>query len=231
MHSSNSVLIVEDDETLARMLQSSLVQSGYEVATAKTGGGALDRLTQQTFGVMLLDLGLPDIDGKQVIVDARSVSRAAIIVVSARDSEKEKITALDLGANDYVAKPFDTGELMARIRVAFRQSQACEVKDGSAAASNKGLQIDFQARRACIDGHSVRLSRKEAELLQILVDVKGAVVSHDQIINTIWGRNSGADYMNLRVLAWQVRRKIEPDTEAPRFLIAEAGEGYRLNLG
>jgi two-component system KDP operon response regulator KdpE len=226
---NNKVLIVEDDDALARMLQSTLVSSGYEVATARSGSAALEQLVKDEFGVMLLDLGLPDIDGKEVIVNARSVTPASIIVVSARGSEKEKIAALDLGADDYVAKPFDTGELMARIRVAFRPPRCCVGHE--AKKEERRLVIDFDARRATIDGRSVRLSRKEAELLQLLLEAEGAIVSHDEIIRSIWGRNSGADYMNVRVLAWQVRRKIEPNADVPQFLIAEAGEGYRLNLG
>jgi two-component system KDP operon response regulator KdpE len=225
----NKVLIVEDDEALSRMLDATLAQSGYGVATARNGAAALEALVKDEYGVVLLDLGLPDIDGKQVIVDAKSITNASIIVVSARGSENEKIAALDLGACDYVAKPFDTGELMARIRVAFRPSPACT---GGAAdrTSAQGLSIDFDTRRAVVDGRAVRLSRKEAELLQLLADAKGEVVTHDAIVAAIWGANSSADYMNVRVLAWQVRRKIEPDVDAPRFLIAEAGEGYRLNL-
>ena len=229
MRNQERILIVEDDERLLRMLQSTLVQSGYDVATAKSGNGALEQMVKSDFGVVLLDLGLPDIDGKQVIKDARAISSAPFIVISARGSEKEKICALDLGASDYMAKPFDTGELLARIRVALRPRRRCE-QDGSPAADTQaGLVLDFDTRRATVDGRPVRLSRKEVELLQLLDAANGAIVSHESIIEAIWGAAAGADYMNLRVLAWQVRRKIEPDAAVPRFLIAEAGAGYRLN--
>ncbi|MBA4010508.1 MAG: DNA-binding response regulator [Phenylobacterium sp.] len=224
--SAASILIVEDEEQLQRMLRSALTQAGYMVVTAKSGLEALEQLVRNEFGVVLLDLGLPDMDGKEVIAQARSISRAPFLVVSARGSEREKIAALDLGANDYVAKPFDMGELMARIRVALRIPQPASASKAAAG----GLHVDVAVRRATVDGASVRLSRKETELLALLMDARGEVVTHDAIIEAIWGRGTEADFMNVRVLAWQVRRKIEPDAAAPRFLIAEAGLGYRLSL-
>ena len=225
--SSASILVVEDEEQLQRMLRSALTQAGYLVVTAKSGLEALDYMVRSEFGVVLLDLGLPDMDGKDVITRARAISRAPMVVVSARGSEREKIAALDLGANDFVAKPFDMGELLARIRVALRIPKA---GSGSSPPAARGLHVDVSVRRATVDGVSVRLSRKETDLLQLLIEAKGAVVSHEDIIEAIWGRGSDADFMNLRVLAWQVRRKIEPDGAAPRFLIAETGLGYRLSL-
>lgn len=227
MTTSSKILVVEDEEQLSRMLRSILIQAGYNVTLAKSGLSALEHLVREEFGVVLLDLGLPDVDGKEVITQARAISAAPILVISARESEKEKITALDLGANDYVAKPFDAGELLARIRVALRPAR---VVPSAIASTKRGLEIDIASRRAIVDGASVRLSRKETELVQLLAEANGAIVTHEKIIETIWGRGSDADLMNVRVLAWQLRRKIEPDISAPRFLIAEAGEGYRLNL-
>ncbi|HEX5380013.1 MAG TPA: response regulator transcription factor [Phenylobacterium sp.] len=225
MSSDAKILIVEDEEQLLRMLKATLIQAGYEVSTAKTGLEALEQMIRQEFGVVLLDLGLPDMDGKEVITQARAISNAPMLVISARESEKEKIAALDLGANDYLAKPFDMGELLARIRVALRPPRVPPQP-----TAHQALQIDFATRRAIVNGNSVRLSKKETELLRLLVDAKGGIITHDKIIEAIWGRGSDADLMNVRVLAWQVRRKIEPDASAPRFLIAEAGEGYRLHL-
>lgn len=226
MSAAAKILIVEDEESLSHMLNCTLVQAGYEVTSARTGIDAMQHMIREEFSVVLLDLGLPDMDGKEVITEARAISRAPFLVISARGSETEKIAALDMGANDYVAKPFDMGELLARIRVALRP--ACTRPQEKAGAS--GLVIDFATRRAIIGNESVSLSKKEIQLLQMLADAKGAIVSHDQIIAEIWGRGTEADYMNVRVLAWQVRRKIEPDASAPRFLIAEAREGYRLKL-
>jgi two-component system KDP operon response regulator KdpE len=221
------ILVVEDEEQLSRMLRATLIQAGYAVTLAKTGAEAIKAMLQLPFGVVLLDLGLPDMDGKAVIAQARAISPTPIVVISARGSEKEKIAALDLGANDYLAKPFDVGELLARIRVALRDRPEASI--GNAAAT-RGLKIDIASRRAIVDGQSVRLSRKETEFLHLLAQDAGQVVSHERILEVIWGRGADADLMNVRVLAWQVRRKIEPDVAAPRFLIAEAREGYRLNL-
>jgi two-component system KDP operon response regulator KdpE len=227
MTATPTVLIVEDEEQLSRMLRAMLTQEGYAITTVNTGLGALEQLVRYEFGVVLLDLGLPDMDGKEVIRQARAITAAPILVISARDSGLEKVMALDLGANDYVAKPFDAAELLARVRVALRPVRDPSAPHGS---TQRALQIDVASRRAIVNGASVRLSRKETELMQLLADAKGAIVSHDRIIESIWGRGSDADLMNVRVLAWQLRRKIEPDVSAPRFLIAEAGEGYRLNL-
>lgn len=221
------VLIIEDEEQLARMLWAMLSTAGYEVMAVHKGLSALEKLVRFEFDLVLLDLGLPDVDGKEVIRQARAIIAAPIIVISARDSGMEKVTALDLGANDYVAKPFDAAELLARIRVALRPSGAPSTHYSS---DQKALQIDVASRRVIVNGTSVRLSRKETELVQLLAEARGAIVSHDRIIEGVWGPGSDADLMNVRVLAWQLRRKIEPDVSAPRFLIAEAGLGYRLNL-
>jgi two-component system KDP operon response regulator KdpE len=224
--SAAKILVVEDEESLARMLRSSLIQAGYAVTSARTGREAMEELRSQQFGVVLLDLGLPDVDGKEVIAAVREHSHIPLVVISARDSGREKIAALDLGANDYVAKPFDMGELLARIRVALRPSAPMS---GPLPTKATGLVLDLRSRRAIIDGVSVRLSQKEAELLHLLAEANGQSVSHEKICEAIWGRGA-SDPMNVRVLAWQVRRKIEPDPGAPRFLIAETGEGYRLNM-
>lgn len=227
MSDGAKVLVVEDEEQLSRMLRAMLASEGYTITTVSAGLAALEQLVRFEYDVVLLDLGLPDIDGKEVIRQARAISAAPIIVISARDSGLEKVKALDLGANDYVAKPFDAAELLARVRVALRPAGQPAAHYGS---RKRALQIDVGSRRAIVNGTSVRLSRKETQLVQLLAEANGAIVSHERIIEAIWGRGSDADLMNVRVLAWQVRRKIEPDVSAPRFLIAEAGEGYRLNL-
>lgn len=226
MSQQNTILIVEDDEQLQRMLQSVLSQSGYLVVGAKTGVGALEQLQRRKVDAILLDLGLPDIDGKEVIRQAHAVSDAPVVVISARGSEREKIAALDMGANDYVAKPFDAGELLARLRVALRLSRRGE----TAVAPAGKLQIDVETRRVIVEGRAVRLSRKEMELVRILAAANGAVVPQESLVEQIWGPTTETDHMNLRVLTWQVRRKIEPNAAVPQYLIAEAGEGYRLKL-
>ncbi|HZZ33593.1 MAG TPA: response regulator transcription factor [Phenylobacterium sp.] len=230
MSPASRILVIEDEEPLSRMLRAMLLQSGYAVTLAKTGAEGLTALIAQTFGVVLLDLGLPDMDGKEIITQARAISAAPLLVISARGSEREKIAALDLGASDYVAKPFDVGELLARIRVALRDRPEGSIGSVGSSPGKQGLRIDVDSRRAIVEGASVRLSRKETEFLKLLGEAAGQIVSHERIIEGVWGRGGDADQMNVRVLAWQVRRKIEPDIAAPRFLIAEAREGYRLKL-
>jgi two-component system KDP operon response regulator KdpE len=223
----NRILLVEDEEQLLRVLESTLVAAGYDTTTARTGQAALKALRTEFFDVILLDLGLPDMDGKDLITVARASSRTPILVLSARASEGEKIEALDRGANDYVSKPFAVGELLARIRVAVRPPF------GAGAAGNAkfaDLEIDFHNRIVIVEGVTKRLTMRESEMLRVLTAAKGAVVSHRQLVESIWGKGGEADVMHLRVLAWQVRRKIEPDSARPKYLIAEQGLGYRLNM-
>lgn len=228
MTTQGRILLVEDEEQLVRMMRATLLYAGYEVDAARGGREALQHLAKTEYDLVLLDLGLPDLDGQEVIRRARALSGASIIVVSARNAETEKITALDQGANDYVQKPFDVGELLARVRVALRLRQGGAMD----AVRSKRLEIDFKRRRATLDGATIRLSGKEAELLRLLAEAEGEVVSHEEIIDAVWGRSGGeADVMHVRVLTWQARRKIEPDPSNPQYILAEPGLGYRLNLG
>lgn len=227
MTSKVSVLLVEDEEQLLRVLGSTLAAAGYDTSLSATGEGAITAVKQRAFDVILLDLGLPDIDGKEVITRARAITRAPILVLSARASEDEKIAALDRGANDYLAKPFGVGELLARIRVAVRPPFGVGA-GGNFNAEN--IEIDFRNRIAVIEGVTKRLTARESELLRLLAEAGGHTVSHKELIEAIWGKGADADVMHLRVLAWQVRRKIEPDAANPKYLIAEQGLGYRLNV-
>lgn len=221
------LLVVEDEEQVLRMLDGALIAAGYETTLARNGEAALSTLSQGSFDAILLDLGLPDIDGKRVIERARDLTRAPILVVSARASENEKIAALDLGANDYLAKPFSVGELLARIRVAVRPAI------GSGAMGNfarQGLEIDFRGRIAIVEGQTKRLTAREAALLRALVDADGAILSHKEIVRSVWGQDAESDAMHVRVLTWQLRRKIEPDPANPKYLLSEPGLGYRFCL-
>jgi two-component system KDP operon response regulator KdpE len=223
---SPNVLVVDDEEQLLRMLDSTLNAAGYRTTTVKTGQAALNALQSRPYDVIVLDLGLPDIDGKEVISRARAVSQAPIIVLSVRTSEDEKIDALDRGANDFVSKPFSVGELLARLRVAMRPPAPTVHEDHI-----PGLKFDFKNRTVVVEGVTRRLTMRETEMLRVLNTAKGEVVSHKDLIAGIWGPDSDADVMHLRVLAWQVRRKIEPDASIPKYLLAEPGLGYRLNAG
>lgn len=227
MTATPRLLVVEDEEQVLRMLDGALVAAGYDTTLARSGEAALATLSKSSFDAILLDLGLPDIDGKRVIERARASTRSPILVVSARASENEKIAALDLGANDYLAKPFSVGELLARIRVAVRPAF------GSGALGNfsrPGLEIDFRGRMAVVEGQTKRLTAREAALLRVLADADGAIVTHKEIIDSVWGKGADADAMHVRVLTWQLRRKIEPDPAEPKFLVSEPGLGYRLSI-
>lgn len=221
---SPTILVVDDEDQLLRMLDSTLRAAGYRTTMVKTGQAALNALRSRPFDLVVLDLGLPDIDGKEVISRAQAVSQAPIIVLSVRTSEDEKIDALDRGARDYVSKPFSVGELLARLRVAIRPATPAE-------DHIPGMKFDFRNRTVVVEGVTRRLTLRETEMLRVLNAAKGEVVSHKDLVAGIWGQDSDADVMHLRVLAWQVRRKIEPDAAIPRYLLAELGLGYRLNAG
>jgi len=223
--SNGRVLIVDDEPQIRRFLKPALAAAGYEVLTAETGQEALRMLASAAPDVVVLDLGLPDMDGKDVLREARAFSRAPIIVLSARDREAEKIMALDAGANDYVEKPFGIGELMARLRVAMRFA----VGGGDTAILRCGpVIIDLDKRLVTRNGEPVRLTPKEYDLLAILARQAGRVVTHRHILRTVWGPAHQEDTQYLRVFVGQLRGKIEEDSSAPKLIQTEPGIGYRL---
>ena len=223
-----SILIVEDEEQLQRMLRSALTQAGYMVVTAKSGLEALEQLVRHEFGVVLLDLGLPDMDGKEVIAQARSISRAPMLVVSARGSEREKIAALDLGANDYVEKPFGVGELLARLRANLRQAAPRAEAAGPLAAGE--VIIDLERRLITRADAAVRLTPKEYDVLAHLARNAGKVVGHRDLLTAVWGKAHAEDTQYLRVVVGQLRQKLETDPAQPRLIATEPGVGYRLTV-
>lgn len=218
------VMIVDDEAPILRVLRPSLVAAGYEVIEAENGRDAMARVAQQLPDVVVLDLGLPDMDGKDVILALRKWTQVPIIVLSAREAEAERIAALDTGADDYVVKPFHTGELLARVRAALRHRQS---RAELAAYSGNGLEIDFESRRVAIGGIEVHLTRKEYDLLRTLARHAGQVVTHKQLLAAAWG-GSVTDTQFVRVYIGQVRQKIEHDPSNPRLILTEAGIGYRL---
>jgi len=218
------VMIVDDEAPILRVLRPSLAAAGYEVIEADNGRNALARAAQQVPDVVVLDLGLPDMDGKEVILALRKWTQVPIIVLSAREAEAERIAALDTGADDYVVKPFHTGELLARVRAALRHRQS---RAELAAYSGNGLEINFESRRVAIGGVEVRLTRKEYDLLRTLARHAGQVVTHKQLLAAAWG-GSVTDTQFVRVYIGQVRQKIERDPSNPRLILTEAGIGYRL---
>jgi two-component system KDP operon response regulator KdpE len=176
--------------------------------------------------VIVLDLGLPDMEGKEVLAQARAFSQVPVIVLSARDREAEKIAALDLGADDYVEKPFAIGEFMARLRAALRHAARTEKETANYEA--EGLSVDLDRRLVSRDGVAVKLTPKEFDLLAVLVRHAGKVVTHKQILTQVWGQAHAGDTQYLRVFVGQLRAKIEPSPDSPRLIQTEAGVGYRL---
>lgn len=227
--SSERILIVDDEPQILRFLKPSLNAAGYEVLTEATGAGALKSAATNSPDVILLDLGLPDIDGKEVIRRLREWSSTPIIVVSARDREAEKIAALDLGADDYVNKPFGIGELLARLRAALR-SAARQAGEQTAFTSGE-LTIDVLGHAVTFAGEPVKLTPKEFDLLAILVKNAGRVVTHRQILTSVWGPAHTEDVQYLRVCIGQLRQKLARGGNAPELIATEPGIGYRLEQG
>jgi two-component system KDP operon response regulator KdpE len=221
----NRVLIVDDEGALLKALRLSFMAAGYHVVTVGTGADAIGALRRDTIDVVILDLGLPDRDGKGVIAEIRQWSDVPIIVLSARHVEGEKVSALDAGANDYVDKPFSTAELLARVRVALRVRQNQVTARGY---QNAVLSIDISARQVLVRGKEVRLTPKEFDLLRVLAQHAGQVVTRNQLLSLVWGANEARDSQVLRVLVGQLRQKIEVDPSSPVLLLTEPGIGYRL---
>lgn len=225
--SERRILIVDDEPQMQRFLKPALTASGFSVASAMSGAEALRAIRAECPDLVVLDLGLPDMDGKNVIVQTRVHSKVPIIVLSARDHEPEKIAALDLGANDYVAKPFGIGELLARIRVVLRP-RAPEHANIDAIEIGP-LKIDFAGHRASKDGEAIPLTPKEFEVLGELARNAGRVVTHRHLLTKVWGPAHAADTQYLRVFIGQIRAKIESNPTEPRLVLTEPGIGYRMN--
>ncbi|KKB13235.1 transcriptional regulator [Devosia geojensis] len=223
------ILVVDDEPQIQRFLKPALEAVDYGVLQAATAAEARHAIATQSPDVVVLDLGLPDGDGKDVIAAVRAFSQVPIIVLSARDRESEKIEALDLGADDYVEKPFGIGELLARIRTALRHT------DGAAPLPERfefgALSIDTPARRVTRGDEALHLTRKEYDLLLLLAQNAGRVMTHKQLLTRIWGPAHGEDVQYLRVLVGQLRAKVEAEPDAPRLIENEPGVGYRLNSG
>ncbi|HEX9462101.1 MAG TPA: response regulator [Alphaproteobacteria bacterium] len=220
------VLVVDDEPQIRRFLRTSLDAHGYDVIEAVDGQDAIKRTTVEKPDVIVLDLGLPDLSGFEVLKRIREWSDVPIIVLTARNREPDKIEALDQGADDYLTKPFGMGELMARIRAALRHR--VQSKGGQPIFKLGPLAVDLVKRLVSRDGHEVKLSPREYDLLRILVQNAGRVVTHQQILREVWGPAHVEDTQYLRVYIGQLRQKLEPEPDAPRYLMTEPGVGYRL---
>ncbi len=220
------ILLVDDEPQILRFLKPALEAGGFEPIIAATAEEAIRLAALKAPDVILLDLGLPDRDGKDVIREIRSWSKVPIIVLSARDQETEKIDALDLGADDYVNKPFAIGELMARIRAAQRHKIQSE--GGATHYSAGGLEIDTLKHSVRRDGAEIHLTPKEFDLLVLLMSNADRLLTHRQILNAVWGPAHSYDVQYLRVFIRQLRNKIESEPNNPNLVITEPGLGYRF---
>lgn len=224
---NSRILIIEDDKYISNFIEVSLNKDDYEVITASSASDGLFKFASYNPEIIILDLGLPDRDGLEIIKELREFSNIPIIVVSARGLEKDKIEALDLGASDYVTKPFFMGELMARIRVVERSISNLGL-DNPKIFECGYLTVDYEKRKVQIDGEDVHLTPLEYKLLRLLIDNRGKVLTHNYIIKHVWGYSGESDTKSLRVIMANLRRKIEKDNTSHRFIVTEVGVGYRF---
>ncbi len=221
------VLVVDDEAQIRRLLRLCLERNGYEIIEAATGEQGIDQAIQHQPDLILLDLGLPDIDGLAVLQRIREWSPVPIVVVSARAGEDDKVKALDAGANDYITKPFGTAELLARLRVVQRASPPPQP---NTVFSSGGVQVDLPARAVKVRGQPVHLTATEYSLLHLLVRHAGKILTHGQLLRDIWGVLDEQRTGPLRVYIGYLREKLEADPANPRLLLSEPGVGYRLAL-
>ena len=224
------ILVVEDEKPIRNFMCVSLEAQGYKCIDTQHGKTAVSLVSAHNPDIIIIDLGLPDIDGIDVIAMVRPLTKAAIIVVSARGHEREKVEALDSGADDYLTKPFSVVELLARIRVALRHShQRSQPENQSLAVFLIGaLKIDFEKRRVFLADDEIHLTPMEYRLMALMAKYAGRVLTHKFILDEIWGTFSGNDTQSLRVFMANIRRKIEKDPAQPRYILTEVGVGYRL---
>lgn len=225
---NEQILVVEDDSQIRNFVCFALKQAGFVYSSASTAQDALSQLVTGQFDLMLLDLGLPDFDGMQVIAKVRSWSQMPIIVISARDQDTEKAAALDAGADDYLTKPFSATELMARIRVSLRHLYQAGLLKTQSSASVRGLKIDFDKRLVYLDEQELHVTPMEYNLLVLFFHNIGKVLTSKSIIREIYGSGYGTDTQALRALMAGLRRKIEANPAVPKYILTEIGVGYRL---
>jgi len=222
------ILVVDDEVEIMRALQRSLTAHGFEVFTASSGEEALEAIGHHRPDLMLLDLGLPGISGLEVCKRVRTQSNLPIIVLSVKDAERDKVLALDLGADDYVPKPFGMDEVLARIRVALRHT--AQVQTGTEPSFTAGpLKVDFAQRLVQVNGQEVKLTPTEYDLLKALILNRGKIMTRHMLLAQVWGVGYGTESHYLHVYIGQLRRKIEPDPAHPRFILTISGVGYRFS--
>jgi two-component system KDP operon response regulator KdpE len=223
-----TVVLIEDEPQIRRFLRATLTGLGYRLYEAPTGASGIVEVASRQPDVVIVDLGLPDMDGIDVIHRIREWTKVPIIVLSARGQERDKVTALDAGADDYVSKPFSAGELLARIRVALRHTAGAFSEAGEATFTVGDLQVDLLRRKVTVRGAEVRLTPIEYKLLTTLVHHAGKVVTHQQLLRDVWGPGHDAQAHYVRVYMAHLRHKLEAEPARPRYLLTEPGVGYRL---
>ena len=228
------IVIVEDEYNISSFVSAVLQANGFDTMVARNGAEAIILITSHCPDLVLLDLGLPDMDGQGIIENVRGWSNVPIIVVSARTRERDKVMALEAGADDYITKPFGTSELLARIRTALRHVQ---LREGEQAQRQTGvfhtgdLEVDYDKRRVYVNGEDAHLTQNEYKIVALLSKYSGRVLTYDSIIKHIWGPNAKQGNQILRVNMANIRRKIEPSTAEPRYIMTEMGVGYRMAEG
>jgi two-component system KDP operon response regulator KdpE len=228
MEKGARILIIDDEPQIRRLLKVSLIAHGYEVDESQTGQEGINRAAVFKPDLVLLDLGLPDMDGKEVVSTIRGWSKVPIIILTARDQENEKIEALDVGADDYVTKPFSMGELLARLRVALRHAVTGEHEPIITCGE---LVIDLVGRHVMRGDKEIKLTPTEYEILKVLAQNIGKVLTHKYLLKTVWGNSYNEDTHYIRIYIGQLRRKVEENPAQPQYIITESGVGYRLLTG
>lgn len=229
MASKQTILVIEDEKNIGNYIETIIISNGYKALRAFNGMSGLSMCTSHHPELILLDLGLPDIDGMEVLQRIRGFSNVPIIVISARTQEKEKVSALDEGADDYITKPFGSEELLARIRTALRHSTRAEqAVTQDPAYSRDGLVIDFDRRLVTLDGADIHLTQIEYKLVSILAKNAGKVLTYDYLLKEIWGPYADTDNQILRVNMANIRRKLEKNPAEPHYIFTEIGVGYRM---
>lgn len=223
-----TILVIDDEPQLRRTMKVTLTDLGYSVMEAKSGEEALERLRREPADLVLLDLNMPGIGGLETCRAIRETSDTPIIVLSVRDTESDKVQALDAGADDYVTKPFGIRELLARIRAAIRRAPTGGSEDSADIFRRDDLEIDFSARRVVVAGKSIRLTPKEFDLLRFLVSHPNKPLPHRKLLQAVWGPDYGDEVEYLRVFVNQLRKKIEPIPSKPKYLLTEPWVGYKF---
>ena len=230
MNIREKILVIEDEKTISHFISTILNNNGYEAMQARTGNEALSMISSHCPDLVILDLGLPDMDGLDILRQLREWSSLPVVVVSARSHEKDKVTALDLGADDYLTKPFGTDELLARVRTAIRHSGNDEISQRGTYTVGD-MVIDYNKHQVLVRGENVKLTLSEFRIVALLGKYAGKVLTYDFIIKELWGPRASGDNQILRVNMANIRRKIEKNPAAPEYLFTEVGVGYRLAEG